>query len=575
MKKIKVLKLAFLFITLIMSNRLEAQTLPSVAFTYPTSSATIYCTTGQTKMDVAFKWTCNIVPDGTMGKSQSGYTGDYYFFIIVDGSQKIFPKNYNPCPYDVVNMTLGGHNATIYLVQYYFNSDDGSTTEDSTYDVVFFTISTKFTITASAGTGGTITPSGSVVVVLGGSQTFKINANPGYRIADVNVNTNSVGAVSSFTFNNVISNQTISATFAINTYTISGSVGVSGVVMNGLGVSTDASGNYAGKVNYGWSGTVTPTKTGYSFNPTSRTYTNVTSDQGGGNYIASLYITVNNSFNSGIVNVDGSNYPSGSTFSWTLGSAHTLLASDNISYMDANDYTYTLHFVNWTTPSGIVSGNPISITPTIPGTYTANIEGVGISGPSSLSKGNRATYTANVPGGSGSFTYQWYELNGPPGSSWVSGGTSQTETIGMLLWNISVRVDVHDNTTGFNGTAYFTINYNSGSNAKYASPSFPGQAITMQADNPTTFALSNYPNPFNPTTTITYQLPEAGYVTLKVYDVMGREVALLQDGMKGVGFYTATFDASRLASGIYFSRLIVQPQEGKPIVQTNKLMLMK
>jgi hypothetical protein len=493
MKKLKVLNFTLLIIgMLIMSGKLEAQTLPSVTFTYPTNNSTIYCPTGQTKMDVAFKWSCNIVPDETMQKSKSGYTGDYYFDIIVDGNQKIFPKNYNPSPYDVVNMQCILHNATIYLVQYYFNHDDGSTTADSTYDVLFFTISTKFTITASAGTGGTINPSGSIVVVLGGNQTFQINANTGYRIADVKVDNMSQGAVSSYPFNNVTSNHTISATFAVNTYPISGSVGVSGVFMNGLGVSTDASGNYTGNVNSGWSGTVTPTKTGYSFNPTSRTYTNVTSPQGGQNYIASLYISVTNSFNSGTVNVDGSNYSSGSTFSWTLGSAHTLLASDNLNYMDANDYSYTLHFVNWTTPSGIVAGNPISITPTIPGTYTANIEGVDISGPSYLSKGNHATYTANVAGGSGSFSYQWYELNGPPGSGWVSGGTNQTETIGMILWDISVRVNVHDNSTGFNGTAYFTVHYYDGGGfSKQSNPSLSGQA-----EKPTTYALSNYPNPF-------------------------------------------------------------------------------
>jgi len=186
-----------------------------------------------------------------------------------------------------------------------------------------------------------------------------------------------------------------------------------------------------------------------------------------------------------------------------------------------------------------------------------------ISGPGALNKGNRGTYTANVTGGSGSFTYQWYEQNGPPGSGWVAGGTSQTETIGMLLWDINVRVEVHSSTYGSNGTAYFTI---SNGLSKQASG---------QAQNPTTFKISSFPNPFNPTTTITYQLPEAGYVMLKVFDVMGREVALLQDGMKEAGFYTTTFDASKLTSGLYFSRMIVQPQEGNPIVQTNKLILMK
>jgi hypothetical protein len=90
------------------------------------------------------------------------------------------------------------------------------------------------------------------------------------------------------------------------------------------------------------------------------------------------------------------------------------------------------------------------------------------------------------------------------------------------------------------------------------------------------FNLSNnYPNPFNPTTTIEYQIPQNGLVTLKVFDLLGHEVATLVDGMKGVGCYTVTFDASHLASGMYFARFTMQQQNGKSIVQTTKLMVTK
>ncbi|PID58436.1 MAG: hypothetical protein CR986_07975 [Ignavibacteriae bacterium] len=63
---------------------------------------------------------------------------------------------------------------------------------------------------------------------------------------------------------------------------------------------------------------------------------------------------------------------------------------------------------------------------------------------------------------------------------------------------------------------------------------------------------NNYPNPFNPSTTIKYQLSEPGFVTLKVYDMLGQEVANLVNEQKGIGFYEAKFDAGKLTSGIYF-----------------------
>lgn len=80
----------------------------------------------------------------------------------------------------------------------------------------------------------------------------------------------------------------------------------------------------------------------------------------------------------------------------------------------------------------------------------------------------------------------------------------------------------------------------------------------------------NYPNPFNPSTVISYQLPAKSFVTLKVFDVMGSEVAILANEEKDAGNYQAVFDAKKLASGIYFYTL-----RTKNFTSTQKMILIK
>jgi hypothetical protein len=88
---------------------------------------------------------------------------------------------------------------------------------------------------------------------------------------------------------------------------------------------------------------------------------------------------------------------------------------------------------------------------------------------------------------------------------------------------------------------------------------------------PATYALyQNYPNPFNPTTTIWFSLAQRGHVSLKIFDILGREVATLVNGELEVGLHQATFDASKFASGVYFYRL-----QADNFNSVKKLVLMK
>jgi len=82
------------------------------------------------------------------------------------------------------------------------------------------------------------------------------------------------------------------------------------------------------------------------------------------------------------------------------------------------------------------------------------------------------------------------------------------------------------------------------------------QEVEAAVEAPRVFALSqNYPNPFNPATTIAFALAEDSRVTVKVYDITGRETASLADGQMNAGYYTLPFDARSLSSGVYFYRL--------------------
>jgi hypothetical protein len=80
----------------------------------------------------------------------------------------------------------------------------------------------------------------------------------------------------------------------------------------------------------------------------------------------------------------------------------------------------------------------------------------------------------------------------------------------------------------------------------------------------------NYPNPFNPSTTINYSVSSSEFVALKVYDVLGNEVATLVNEEKPVGSYEVNFDARGLSSGIYFYKL----QSGN-FIETKKMILLK
>ncbi|MBE0538427.1 MAG: T9SS type A sorting domain-containing protein [Ignavibacterium sp.] len=97
------------------------------------------------------------------------------------------------------------------------------------------------------------------------------------------------------------------------------------------------------------------------------------------------------------------------------------------------------------------------------------------------------------------------------------------------------------------------------------------QEVEVGVNVPLEYSLDqNYPNPFNPTTTIRYAIPEDNFVSIKLYDILGNEVITLVNEQKQAGRYEMLFNASNIASGVYYYQI-----SSGNFTQTRKLMLMK
>lgn len=179
-----------------------------------------------------------------------------------------------------------------------------------------------------------------------------------------------------------------------------------------------------------------------------------------------------------------------------------------------------------------------------------------ISGPGHISSGFGAHYTANPSGGVPSYSYQWKKDG-------VNVGTSNTYYLSTYPFDegtVTLSVTVTDN---FNKTA--TDNF-----PVFVDPYLKRSVL------PTEFSITvNYPNPFNPSTNISYELPEVCDVIIKVYNLMGQEVTTLINSSVQAGFHEITFDAGGLSSGFYIAKIQAVGASGKVFNQELKMQLIK
>jgi len=148
---------------------------------------------------------------------------------------------------------------------------------------------------------------------------------------------------------------------------------------------------------------------------------------------------------------------------------------------------------------------------------------------------------------------------------------------GYDIWTISADGNNPTRLTGLVG--YGDYNPSFSRNGKYIAyagytvPQLPKTKPSLKVDPELPIMISlvqNYPNPFNPTTTIKYQIPELSLVTIKVYDVLGNEIATLVNQEKPIGSYEVKFNAIGIPSGIYYYRL-----QASSFVETKKMVLLR
>jgi Secretion system C-terminal sorting domain len=179
----------------------------------------------------------------------------------------------------------------------------------------------------------------------------------------------------------------------------------------------------------------------------------------------------------------------------------------------------------------------------------------------------RYTWTANVSGGYAPYSYKWTQSN----NSTTATTSSISEIINTTNPSFTLTLEVTDK-NGLNSTARINSNFleidldeRTGRNAVAVPEKY--------------FIDQNYPNPFNPSTIINYGLPEDSFVRIDIYDMLGRCIAVLKDGMMKAGYQNVMLNASRLSSGIYFCRIKATSTNGnstqKSFIRIKKMLLLK
>lgn len=401
----------------------------------------------------------------------------------------------------------------------------------------------RFTISATAGAHGKISPSGLVNVTYGGYQAFTMLPDPGYHVDSVLVDSVMIGAPKNYTFTKVSFNHTIGVKFALNKYTVMASAGPHGTISP----TGTESVSYGGIASF----TIIP-DTGYHIDSvivdgvmvgsdSGYTFTFITSDHSiSARFAIDLYTIVASA------GVNGRILPSGSVTEDFDASQSFRVEADTGYHVDSilvdgafagTDTQYI--FSKITSDHSIkamfgVDRYDIAASAGPNGTITP-------SGDVSVQFGDSLVFHFHPVSGYRVDSLLVDTILQPADSLYIFRRVAASHTIRVTFTT----------TTGISGL----LN------------GIPRDYVLEQ----------NYPNPFNPATTIVYGLPVEATVTLRIYDILGREYTLLDHEHEPAGYRSIRWNASEWASGVYFYRLEATGEQrpGRSFVQIKRMMLMK
>jgi len=372
---------------------------------------------------------------------------------------------------------------------------------------------TTYTITASAGAGGSITPSGAVIVQQGANQAFTIAPDPGYNIADVLVDGGSVGPVTNYTFTNVQSAHTIAASFALD-------------------------------------------------DPNQGLVARWPLNEGSGNVIVDA---TDNDLDGTLTGAPG----------WVTGTMALALALDGTSQYalvpddPLLDLTSQITMSAWIKPSKLGTANVIAkanfVGTIVPG-YELNLSS---SGKPFVRFNASDTYRVNGATSYPTTGDTWMHL-----AATYDGGDIKLYVNGVLDGSLTTAFAISandqplgigaqsDGNTGrlFQGALDEIRLYNRALSAS-AIQALASGVVGVGTPRPTgTMLAGAYPNPFETSTTISFHLAQAGPVTLAVYGIDGRKIRTLASGRWQAGVHPVRWDGRdgegrATAAGVYFIRL--------------------